>query len=223
MNCLELLGAIPSRRQNVKQCQLVLSSLLKDIQNRKVSAHGFVANVRSDLVPQHKARNSQGTSEPGRKRRRTVDASHDIKLEGDRRHSGQIPPPALDHAMPQHDSSSSTAHSLQEAAQHHVSFSQSPSSANSAPLPAGLSTWPNNPSESPTATQRQHAGSAFVEPSTFVYPPIDNILPNFSLEGSDPSQWSNFDFNMADVFESATWENLIGSTEPDVSQWNFQT
>jgi hypothetical protein len=42
------------------------------------------------------------------------------------------------------------------------------------------------------------------------------------MYATDPNYWSNFDFNGADVFESAAWENLIGSTEPDMSNWTFR-
>jgi hypothetical protein len=42
------------------------------------------------------------------------------------------------------------------------------------------------------------------------------------MAGTDPNYWSNFDFNAADVFESAAWENLIGSTEPDLANWTFR-
>lgn len=187
-----------------------------------MSAQGFVANVRPDIPIQPKARNSQDASEPGRKRRRTAETGHEVKLEGDRRHSDQPPPAALDHSLPD-DRFNSTSNALRGAPQRHASFSQSPASATSAPFPSGPPKWSNIQTESPTASQSQYAASTYLNPHTFDYPAPDNILPNFPLDSSDPVQWSNFDFNMADVFESATWENLVGSTEPDVSQWNFPT
>jgi len=61
-----------------------------------------------------------------------------------------------------------------------------------------------------------------MDSQAFNYQTAESLLPELPLDSSDSSQWNNIDFNMADVFESATWENLIGSTEPDVSAWGFQ-
>lgn len=62
--------------------------------------------------------------------------------------------------------------------------------------------------------------STYVDPGTFGL--SDNLLPQVPMAGTDPNYWSNFNFNAADVFESAAWENLIGSTSPDLAHWTFR-
>lgn len=218
-NCLELLNAIPSRRKNVKQCQLVLSALLKDIQHRKVSPNGFVSTMRSDVPAPDRTRNGQIAPEAARKRRRTEDAVRDGR---------DMEKTVLDQNLPtisrnatQPERATSTSLSIQGAPRH-ASFSSPSSSTNSAPLSTVPLQWPNDNNGATAAYHPQYTGSQYMDTQAFSYQAADSLLPELPLENSDSSQWNNFDFNMADVFESATWENLIGSTEPDVSAWGFQ-
>lgn len=64
------------------------------------------------------------------------------------------------------------------------------------------------------------AGSTYLEPATFGV--SDSFVPQVPIYATEPLYWDTFDFNGADVFESAAWENLIGSTEPDMSNWTFR-
>jgi hypothetical protein len=92
--------------------------------------------------------------------------------------------------------------------------------ANAAPASYPSQTWPNTQTTYSVVDQPGLVNSTYVDPGTFNL--SDNLLPQVPMAGTDPNYWSNFDFNAADVFESAAWENLIGSTEPDLANWAFR-
>jgi len=93
--------------------------------------------------------------------------------------------------------------------------------ANAAPASYPSQTWPNTQTTYSGVDQPGLMNSTYVDPGTFGL--SDNLLPQVPMAGTDPNYWSNFDFNAADVFESAAWENLIGSTEPDLANWTFRS
>jgi hypothetical protein len=48
-------------------------------------------------------------------------------------------------------------------------------------------------------------------------------MPDVPATDGDFSMWSGLNYNMADIFESATWENLVGSTGSIFPGWEGQT
>jgi len=129
--------------------------------------------------------------------------------------------PTISRNATQPERATPTSHSIQ-GARRHTSFSSPSSSTNSAPLSTVPLPWPNDNNGASTAYHPQYTGTEYMDSQAFNYQTAESLLPELPLDSSDSSQWNNIDFNMADVFESATWENLIGSTEPDVSAWGFQ-
>lgn len=123
------------------------------------------------------------------------------------------------HDVMRHDSLDSTTLTPKEASQA-APFPSLLHMANAAPSSYTFQTWPNTQSAPPIVDQPGLPNSAYVDPGTFA--PSDNFLPQIPTYGADPNYWGNFDFNGADVFESAAWENLIGSTEPDMFNWTFR-
>jgi hypothetical protein len=136
--------------------------------------------------------------------------------------STYLPPDPLQentHNMMRHDSQDSATLTPKEASQAAL-FPSLLNMANAAPSPYTSQTWPNTQSAPLVVDQAGLTNSAYVEPGTFG--PSDNLLPQIPMYATDPNYWGNFDFNGADVFESAAWENLIGSTEPDMFNWTFR-
>jgi hypothetical protein len=93
--------------------------------------------------------------------------------------------------------------------------------ANTAPSSYASQTWPNAQTTYSVGSQPGLMDPTYVDPGTFSF--SDSLPPQVPMAGTDPNYWGNFDFNAAvDVFESAAWENLIGSTEPDFDNWTFR-
>jgi hypothetical protein len=218
-NCLDLLNAIPSQKQYVKQCHLVLSLILKDIKNRRQCPDGLVRTNQTTTSPGRDGTRSSGyNSEPSPKRRKIRRTKgDDTSAEGT--HSPHGLSQEIEHDAKWYDSLESTTTTPKEASQA-APFPSLLNMANAAPSSYPSQTWPNIQTTYSVVDQPGLMNSTYADPGTFGLP--DNLLPQVPVAGTDPNYWGNFDFNVADVFESAAWENLIGSTEPDPANWTFR-
>ena len=217
-NCLDLLNAIPSQKQYVKQCHLVLSLILKDIKNRGQSPDGLVRTSQTASPGQDGTRSSGYNSEPSPKRRKIRRTKgDDTSAEGT--HSPHGPSQEIEHDVKRYDSLESTTTTPKKASQA-APFPSLLNMANAAPSSYPSQTWPNTQTTYSVVDQPGLMNSTYTDPGTFGL--SDNLLPQVPMAGTDPNYWSNFNFNAADVFESAAWENLIGSTSPDLAHWTFR-
>jgi hypothetical protein len=131
-----------------------------------------------------------------------------------REHSQEI-----SHDVRRHDSLDSTTLTPKEASQA-APFPSLLNMANAAPSSYTSQTWPTTQTIPPVLDQHGLTNSTYIDPGSFGA--SDSFLPQVPMYATDPNYWGNFDFNGADVFESAAWENLIGSTEPDMFNWTFR-
>ena len=217
-NCLDLLNANPTQKQYVKQCHLVLSSILNDIKNKKQCAGGHVRINGTSSPGQDSVRSAGYTSEPSPKRRKTRRTKGD-EIPEEATNQPHYPSQEVNQDVKRHGSLDSNTIAPKEASQA-APFPSLLNMANAAPHSYTSQTWAT-PQIIPSAVD--HAGmvnSTCADPEAFGF--SDNYLPQVQVDGADPNYWSNFDVNAADVFESAAWENLIGSTEPDMSPWAFR-
>jgi hypothetical protein len=217
-NCLDLLNAIPSQKQYVKQCHLVLSLILKDIKNRRQSPDGLVRTSQTASPGQDGTRSSGYNSEPSPKRRKIRRTKGD-NTSAESTHSPHGPSQEIEHDVKRHDSLESTTTTPKEASQA-APFPSLLNMANTAPSSYPSQTWPNAPTTYSVGNQPGLTNPTYVDSGTFSF--SDSLLPQVPLAGTDPNYWGNFDFNAADVFESAAWENLISSTEPNLDNWTFR-
>ena len=118
-----------------------------------------------------------------------------------------------------HDSMESTVITPKEASRA-APFPTLLNMANAAPSSYPSQAWPPVQTAPSVVDQPGLGTSTYFDSGAFA--PSDNYFPHVPADGTDPNYWGNFDFNAADVFESAAWDNLIGSTEPDMSQWTFR-
>jgi hypothetical protein len=217
-NCLDLLNAIPSQKQYVKQCHLVLSLILKDIKNRRQSPDGLVRTSQTASPGQDGTRSTGYNSEPSPKKRK-IRRTKGEDTSAESTHSPYGPSQEIEHDVKRHDSLEPTTTTPKEASQA-APFPSLLNMANTAPSSYPSQTWPNIQNTYSVVDQPGLMNSTYVDPGTFGL--SDNLLPQGPMAGTDPNYWGNFDFNAADVFESAAWENLIGSTEPDLANWTFR-
>lgn len=125
----------------------------------------------------------------------------------------------INHDTRRHDSLDSIPFAPREASQA-APFPSLLNMANAAPSSHPSQTWPTAQTTPPVVDQHGLTNSTYIDPGTFGA--SDSFFPQVPMYATDPNYWGNFDFNGADVFESAAWENLIGSTEPDMSNWTFR-
>ena len=217
-NCLDLLNAIPSQKQYVKQCHLVLSSILKDIKNRRGSADGLVRTSQAESPGPDGAWSAGYNSEPSPKRRKTRRRKGDGAPET-APHQPHEPSQDASRPVSRHDSLDSTMTPPKDSSQA-APFPSLLNMANAAPSWYNSQTWPTSEPTTSGVNQPSLGNSTYADPGTFGL--SDSSVPQVPIDATDPNYWSNFDFNIGDVFESAAWENLVGSTEPDMSDWSFR-
>ena len=217
--CLDLLSAMNTRWHTAKQCHLVLSSLLSDIQGRSLSATGYVSNKPAQA---HRAESGAGgesdlPSPPAKRQRKSQTQkrnsissadTHDspsmadaVQNPNSRNNSSMADPPKSKHA------NFATSNTDSPATHHRI-----PSDWSDTNMPQGIM-YP-----APNLT------SAYADPSGILFPSNDYTIP-YAPSETDFGQWQNYEFsnnfNLADVFESATWENLVGSNATN-HNWEFQ-
>jgi hypothetical protein len=134
-------------------------------------------------------------------------------------HAPHEPSQEINHPVRRHDSLDSASLTPKEASQA-APFPSLLNMANAAPSSYISQPWPTSQAAPSLVDQQGLANSAYIDPGQFGL--SDSFLTQGQMYATDPNYWGNFDFNGADVFESAAWENLIGSTEPDMSNWTFR-
>lgn len=208
-SALELLQAMENRCNTARQCYLVLSRLLLDIRHRKASSTGCLALYRLERGSPERTIQERGGSEPRAKRLRTsqnANASPVTEENGSERSPpGENSRPNM-HGRWSADSNPSPAPQPSSVPQCGSSSVDTGSSSNMA------ANW-----------NAEHASSAYPGFNPVYTPSGFSGIPDYSFSSMPgmPSAMPSFDSsvdmnlfggNMADIFESATWENLIGST-----------
>lgn len=189
--CLELLQAMDSRYNTAKQCFLVLSSLLSDIKQRKASSMGYLALYRLDKGASESPSHSH---EPAQHKRRRTDESGT--------------PPAMDSRRQNRQRTSVDSSAALPASLKHQSSSfaiDTPASTGNNIMGANWNVTQPYPAYEPSTS------TAVPEYSFSSMPGMPDTMPTVN-DNFDMSFLGGVNFNMADVFESATWENLVGST-----------
>ena len=190
-----------ARWNTARQCHLVLSSLLGDIQNRRTSVTGYVS-LRKEEPDRDEVNSNKDSEGPSTKRQR--------------KSLSRTSPPSVPLVANPSSETRAPAHQL------HPSESSNADTPNNRypTIPAdhfattsfshiGPSQWANLPNTSFMTYQPSNM-EHYSYPDGQAYQASQLGLSNLPTNESD-SQYTNLQYNMADVFESATWERLVGS------------
>lgn len=238
--CLTLLESMNIRWYTVQNCHKVLSLLLVNVQSRKASVNGFLTVLpKPDQSPQSMPNE---LDQPSRKRQRTggneeasprkssiTDSATSSPIQAQSNTAGNGTLPRLNHQ-------SSTPNSAQTWT---PSTTFDPSNPSALTNPNGtlssfdFSNWDRG---QPTTQPQFNPGigsAVYATPQdlAFAQSTMNMNLPGHSAnsgmsgdgntsnnnnmqEYSDPMFWGNMDYNVADIFGSATWENMTGPFAP---------
>jgi len=56
--------------------------------------------------------------------------------------------------------------------------------------------------------------AVYANPQDMAFAQSNMALPDFSTNVDDPMFWGNLDYNLQDVFNTVTWENMTGPAGP---------
>jgi hypothetical protein len=217
-SALELLQAMENRCNTARQCYLVLSRLLVDIRQRKASSTGYLALYRLERSTPEHAASERGAGEPRVKRVRTSQPANPSPAT-DGNGSEQSPPENTARSSVR-DRWNADSNPSPVAAQQPSILWQSSSSTDIDSSNSIAAHW--NAAQSSSAYPGFNPGytssgfSGVPDYSFSSMPGMPDTMPSF--DGS--VDMSMFGGNMADIFESATWENLIGSTAAAMPGWD---
>lgn len=203
-----------SRSNTARQCYLVLSSLLTDIQQEKSSIGGIRKLSRSGKSSPQIPIGRHDSTEPASKRQRIIQPDTDSKPQSD------MSPPDFSPPM-KHDQQRFTEDSNQS----HVQYSQMPSvpsitNDNSPFAGQTASNWNDGQPATYPGFETMNTAPMYANTQDFSYPQPGANMQDYTTGSNDPNIWANYGYNMADVFESATWEHLIGSAGPMPFGWD---
>ncbi|RVX71371.1 hypothetical protein B0A52_04945 [Exophiala mesophila] len=241
--CLNLLDAMNSRWYTVGNCHKVLSLLLVNIQGRKASINGFLT-IPKPSADNPSPSVDVDPVQPSRKRQRTnadEGQTPPRKSSGvDSAHSSPVQPPSNANPPRLKHHPSSTNNSTPSWAPSAAFETNNPTALSN---PSGIhasafdfSHWDRG--HPTTQPQYNHGiGSAvYATPQDLAFAQSTmNIASGSGLGGaaatsnnssgdinnqgtiteySDPMFWGNMDYNVTDIFGSATWENMTGPFAP---------
>lgn len=208
-SALDLLQSMENRCNTARQCYLVLSRLLVDIRHRKASSTGYLALYRLERGSPERTATERADSEPRVKRARTSQNA-DASPMTDQNNSQRSPPEENVRCIIRNrwgvDSDASPAVSRPNLPQQGSSTIDAKGTKDMAPATYTAETSSAYPGYDPVYTPSGFGGMPDYSFSSM--PGMLDTMPSY-----DSSVDMNmFGGNMADIFESATWENLIGST-----------
>ena len=205
-----------SRWYSTKHCRHVLSLLLTNIQSRPTTRDGYLQSpVVSQSVSRRKSQKHDHPDADAKKRKTPRSLKRQSQSED---------------GPPTHRSAPSRQTSLEES----TSASQFTATAQFATVPESSARHPpsiasaassNDPGSSGPfpggAEQIFQVGNPASE-YTLYQNAEGGILPELPIAEYDPMFYQNFEFNMADVFNSASFENLTSTNNagPPGSSWD---
>lgn len=239
-SCLSLLESMNLRWYTVQNCSKVLNLLLVNIQSRKASMNGFLTVPKPEPSPQNMS-NDTDQLQPLRKRQRTggddvsprkssaVDSMSSSPIQQQpSAHGGGVGPSRLKQQQTSTPNSTSTWTPSTGFDPTNPSALQNPNGA----MPNfDYSNWDRG---QPTTQSQFNPGigsAVYATPQdlAFAQSTMNMNLPSNVAAGtmggegsaagglqeySDPMFWGNMDYNVADIFGSATWENMTGPFAP---------
>ena len=233
--CLSLLSAMNTRWYTVKNCHKVLTLLLSNIQGRRASTNGLLAAMKPESQPDSSGHTPDNHDTHTSKRRRMTGPS-----EPKRPTEKITSPTQMTDGTPSDTSSPAVNHNATTSAAQSDALDRKPkntpsgwsnTSLDNIKPSYDLAGFLNPPS---AAFQDQAAAAAagnqpqsfasvglgsalYSNPQEAMFAQSSMALPSLdtSAGGSagnldDPSFWANMDYNLADVFGSATWETMTG-------------
>ncbi|KAI1619544.1 fungal-specific transcription factor domain-containing protein [Exophiala viscosa] len=234
--CLSLLESMNTRWYTVQNCHKVLNLLLVNIQSRKASINGFLTVPKPEQSPQSIPPELDQAQQPAKKRQRTglEDASPRKSSMTESASSSPVHPQLSNsgHARLKHQQTSTSGSTPNWPAS--MSYDASNPSAltnQGGSMPNfDFSNWDRG---QPTTQPQIDAGlgsAIYATPQdlAFAQSTMNMNLPGNNNTGmtsdannggnlqeySDPMFWGNMDYNVADIFGSATWENMTGPFAP---------
>jgi hypothetical protein len=249
--CLSLLESMNIRWYTVQNCHKVLSLLLDNIQSRKAAPSGFLAVPKPpDQSPQPSSSFGGGdlvvdpAGPPARKRQRTGGGTGAAEDASPRKSSvtdsvsgspqqqptgGGGAPSRLKH----HHTSTGSTPTWTPSTNFDPTTNPSSALTNTAGSGFDFANWdrgqpttrpPFNPAVGSAvyATPQELAFAQSTMNMSLPAADVDRSVVDMQ-EYSDPMFWSNMDYNVADIFGSATWENMTGPFAPGggLNGWDF--
>ncbi|KAJ9612663.1 hypothetical protein H2204_015037 [Knufia peltigerae] len=242
--CLSILDSMNTRWYTVQNCHKVLNLLMINIQSRKASVNGFLTVPKPDQSPQNMPNDFEQAQPPRKRQRtgddlpspRKSSMTESATPSPHQQQSSSGPTTGLSRLKNQ-------ASSTQGSTPGNWPPSLGYDSTNPSALtnPAGsmpnfdFSNWDRG---QPTTQPQINAGlgsAIYATPQdlAFAQSTMNMNLPSSGngaggmggdgggnnnngglQEYSDPMFWGNMDFNVADIFGSATWENMTGPFAP---------
>jgi hypothetical protein len=205
--CLDLLQSMNAEWSTAKRIHQVLSLLLGNIRARKASANGLLIVPRSEKFNPEEANNQTTDSvEPAWKKRKTTGSESSVRASPTKDNDTPSDPriQLAEQGLP----NTTPTPSLNGTQSPFVSL---PNPENASFNDPTMTAWASGQPNTLLNPNGPISPSMLFSPSDFGYPQSNMFLPDHPANPDDPMFWGNLDFNAADIFGSATWENLTGS------------
>ena len=212
-----------TRWYTVGNCHKVLSLLLSNIQSRKASTNGLLAVLKSDVpspTSEPMKDDRDNSTRPHKRQRKSISEK---MVDPDK---DNLSPKTVTEGSNSNQSSPNFSAPLPQPETTGKGQQHTPSSlwsSSSLDQPYDLSAFMNPPpsSKKPPNFNPNPSGSAlYANPQDMAFAASNMGLPELpngsGMNGGmdDPMFWGNMDFNMTDVFGSATWETMTGPFAP---------